>query len=142
MKPDQIISLISQIHENANRIITEELASHGIEGLVPSHGGIMVCLFRNDRIPMSELARIIHRKKNTVTVLVEKLESHGYISRLSDPDDSRITLIALTPKGRSIKDNFRKISDKLITRTYKGISAEEKETLVSLLSRICENLNI
>lgn len=138
--PEQIVSVISRIHENANRVIIDELAFHGMEGLVPSHGDILSCLFRNDGVPMSELARKIGRKKNTVTVLVEKLETFGYVTRVTDREDSRISLVYLTAKGKSIENRFAAISDKLIAAIYKGISGEEKIMLLDILERMEGNL--
>ena len=140
MKPDQIISVISRIHENANRIIIEELEKRGVDGLVPSHGDILAKLFKDDGMPMSELARLINRKKNTVSVLVEKLELHGYIRRSADTDDNRITRIYLTAKGKAINESVQEISKVLLSRTYKGISPSEKESLIGLLTQINSNL--
>ena len=37
-----ILSLISKIHEKGHRFIIEELKNNGAEGLVPSHGDILV----------------------------------------------------------------------------------------------------
>ncbi len=138
--PEQIVSVISRIHENANRFITDELAHHGMEGLVPSHGDILSCLFRNDGLPMSEIARKIGRKKNTVTVLIEKLETFGYVIRQTDRDDSRISLVYLTAKGKSIEKRFDTISEKLLTAIYQGISGDEKINLLDILERMAANL--
>ena len=138
--PEQIVSVISRIHEHANRVIIEELASHGMEGLVPSHGDILSCLFRSDGLPMSELARKIGRKKNTVTVLIEKLETFGYVTRVTDREDSRISLVYLTAKGKSIENRFVAISGKLLSAIYKGISGDEKTVLIDILERMENNL--
>lgn len=139
--PEQIVAVISRIHENAHRIITDELASHGMEGLVPSHGDILSCLFRSDGLPMSELARKIGRKKNTVTVLVEKLETFGYVTRVTDREDSRISLVYLTAKGKSIEKRFDTISEKLLAGIYKGIKDDEKTVLIDILERIENNMS-
>ena len=45
-----ILSLISKIHEKGNRFIIEELKNNGAEGLVPSHGDILVCLYKSGKI--------------------------------------------------------------------------------------------
>ena len=63
MKPQQIISLISKIRNSANHLILQELERHGIKGIVPSHGDILVILFSRDSVPMSELASLINKKK-------------------------------------------------------------------------------
>ena len=69
-----MLALISKIHEKGNRFIIEELKKNGADGLVPSHGDILVCLYHNDKITMKDIADKIHRTRPTVTVLVDKLE--------------------------------------------------------------------
>lgn len=77
----EMLSLVSKIHEKGNRFIIEELKNNGAEGLVPSHGDILVCLYKNGKMTMKEIANSIHRTKPTVTVLVDKLEKLGYLKR-------------------------------------------------------------
>ena len=69
-----LLALVSKIHEKGNRFIIEELKKNGAEGLVPSHGDILVCLYQNDKMTMKEIADKINRTRPTVTVLVDKLE--------------------------------------------------------------------
>ncbi len=140
MREGQIISLISQIRHKANELIISELEKNGIKGIVPSHGDILIRLFRADSIPMSELASAINKKKNTVTTLVEKLENLGYVKKTSDPDDSRINLVRLTPEGRSLQKIFDKVSQTLLGTVYKGVSETEKRDVLEILNKIKINL--
>lgn len=77
----EMLSLVSKIHEKGNRFIIEELKNNGAEGLAPSHGDILVCLYKNGKMTMKDIANSIHRTKPTVTVLVDKLEKLGYLKR-------------------------------------------------------------
>ena len=47
-----LLSLISKIHEKGNRFIIDALKENGAEGLVPSHGDILMCLYTNDKMTM------------------------------------------------------------------------------------------
>lgn len=47
---------------------------------------------------MKELAEKIFRKKPTVTVLVDKLVTLGYVIKEKSKADSRVTFIKLTEK--------------------------------------------
>lgn len=140
MEQQQIIALISKIRHSANELIMRELDNHGIKGIVPSHGEILVRLFRRDSIPMSELASAINKKKNTVTTLVEKLVNLGYVSKSTDPDDSRITLVKLTPDGKSLQKSFDKVSAVLLDTVYNGITEKEKESVLKVLLKMKKNL--
>ena len=131
-----ILSLISKIHEKGNRFIIEELKNNGAEGLVPSHGDILFCLYKNGKMTMKDIANCIHRTKPTVTVLVDKLEKLGYLKREPSDEDNRCTYIVLTKKGEDFKVIFEKISEKLNEMLYKNLSPEESELIEKLLRKI------
>lgn len=131
-----LLSLISKIHEKGNRFIVEELNKNGAEGLVPSHGDILVCLYQNDKMTMKEIADKINRTRPTVTVLVDKLEKLGYLKREVSQEDSRYTYIVLTKKGQDFKPIFEKISKNLNNMLYENLSEEESDILENLLQKI------
>lgn len=131
-----ILSLISKIHEKGNRFIIEALKNNGAEGLVPSHGDILVCLYKNGKMTMKDIADYIHRTKPTVTVLVDKLEKLGYLKREISEKDSRYTNIVLTQKGENFKTIFEKISNDLNEYLLKNISEKEVQILEELLQKL------
>ena len=131
----ELLSLVSKIHEKGNRFIIEELKNNGAEGLVPSHGDILVCLYKNGKMTMKDIANSIHRTKPTVTVLVDKLENLGYIKREASDEDNRFTNIVLTQKGEDFKVIFEKISKDLNKILYQNLSLEESELIEKLLRK-------
>jgi DNA-binding MarR family transcriptional regulator len=141
MHPDKDIPviLISQIREKANRFLVNELKSHNMSGLAPSHGDILWALFKHETLSMKELAELIDRDKSTVTALVNKLIFLGYVGKQPDLADSRVTLISLTDEGRDLKDDLTDISQKLISKVYKTLSDNERDSLIVLLTKINDN---
>lgn len=131
-----ILSLISKIHEKGNRFIIEELKNNGVEGLVPSHGDILVCLYKNNKMTMKDIANCIHRTKPTVTVLVDKLEKLGYLKRAASDKDSRSTYVILTQKGEDFKATFDQISNNLNKMLNKNLSENEVKLLEELLKKM------
>ena len=63
MKTTKAISTISKIKEHANSFIMQSLAQHGVHGLVPSHGGILVVLFHKQWVIMKYIADTIDMTK-------------------------------------------------------------------------------
>ena len=74
-------NLISRIRHGLHRFLKQELNRAGLPGMVPSHGLILGCLYSEDHLPMNRIARLIGRRKSTLTVLADKLENRGYIQR-------------------------------------------------------------
>ena len=131
-----MLSLASKIHEKGNRFIIEELKNNGAEGLAPSHGDILVCLYQNGKMTMKDIADYIHRTKPTVTVLVDKLEKLGYLKREASDKDNRYTYVILTQKGEDFKATFEKISNDLNKMLNKNLSNKEVEILEELLQKM------
>lgn len=141
MRINNAVCLISKIRINANRFIVESLVAEGIEGIVPSHGDIMIHLFENKDYTMQELAKKINRTKPTVTTLVNKLVNYGYVIKEKSKYDNRVTYIKLTPLGIGLKPAFKNISQKLNEIAYKNLSDDEVEFLEKILSKVNDNFN-
>jgi DNA-binding MarR family transcriptional regulator len=129
-------SMFGKIRDAANKMILSELGKHGIEGIAPSHGDILMYLYEKNGVSVKELAEKIHRTQPTVTVLVDKLEKLGYIDRIKSQEDSRVTLIKLTENGSQLEPIFRGISEKLNHVIYGDLDITEKEQLEDFLERI------
>lgn len=133
------ISLIGKIRERANRLIIEELKARGIEELSPSHGGILVALFRRERMTMNEIAQSIDRTKPTVTTLVNKLLAADLVVRQKDLVDQRITYISLTEKGRDLEPIFNEVSNLLNSVVYGQLDSSEQQELERILKKVLDS---
>ena len=140
MEQKNMIALMSRITELTNRMIVDELKMRGIQGIVPSHGGILVKLFSGRQYTMQEMAAAIHRTKPTVTVLVAKLEEQGYVQRTKSPEDSRVTLLHITEQGRALEPVFQEVSAKLNALVYQGLTEEKSQAMTTALRQILERL--
>jgi MarR family transcriptional regulator, organic hydroperoxide resistance regulator len=140
MNTDEVISLISKIRESANELIAGQLAQRGVTGIVSSHGNILVQLFRHGPLPMNQLASLIGRKKNTLTVLIEKLSAADYVALSKSSADGRVTMVELTEKGMAFQQQFQEISRILLDRVWGDMSPADRETLVTGLEKLARNL--
>lgn len=140
METRDILSLISKIRERANKFIMHAMEEWGIKDLASSHGDIINALLKRDRLTMKELAEVIGKDKSTVTALVDKLISLGYVEKARDVEDNRVAFVTLSDKGRELKPMFEAISKDVISAVYKDISQEERDELVRILTKIKNNL--
>lgn len=139
MKTGLIIHLIGKIRDKAYQFLVKELSEHNIKGIAPSHGDIMGALYLHGELSMKKIAEMIGRDKSTVTILVNKLIKLGYIQKKNDPDDCRVNLISLTGKGKVMEEDFWDISQDLRKKAYNGLTPEEKELLMQLLTKVHDN---
>ncbi|MBN2725616.1 MAG: MarR family transcriptional regulator [Deltaproteobacteria bacterium] len=137
----QALARISRIRETANSLIINYLKQRGISELVPSHGDILMALYKSENaMTVREISEKIHRKSSTVVVLIDKLENSGWVYRNKSKKDKRITLISLTPKAIDIYSVFNEVSDLLMNTIYEGFTEIEILLFENLLEKIFNNL--
>ncbi|MDH4209836.1 MAG: MarR family transcriptional regulator [candidate division WOR-3 bacterium] len=131
--------LIAKIHQLAGRIFSRKLRDNGIE-LNPAQGRIMFALWHTSRIPINELARRTSLGKSTLTSMLDRLESSGYVSRIQCRDDRRIILIERTEKDKTFEKKYTEVSQDMTRLFYVGFSKQEIGQFEDDLQRIFDNL--
>lgn len=95
----------------------------------------LVALGEEDDQTVGALGEKLFLESNTLTPILKKLESSGYITRRRDPSDERQVRVALTPAGRRVLD--RDIGAALVEAAGLG---EDFEDLQQAVSRLRDNL--
>ena len=140
MNDKYIIYFISRTKANMIKFIENKLSENKLDDLIPTHGNIWTALYESDeKLTMKDIANKIGKDKSTVTSLINKLESLGYIKKEKSMEDKRITYINLTEKARSIEDRFNFISSQVKDTAYNNFTDEEKEVFLRLLRKLNSN---
>ena len=84
----------------------------------------------------AELGNRLMLSKAPVTGMVDRLERDGYVQRVGDEKDRRVSRIIMTPKGEQVwwdvKKQLRESSQTLCS----VLPGEEQEQLLSMLARL------
>ena len=134
-----IVFLIAQLRDYAYEHVTSELKQLGMVGLAPSHGAILITLYREKALSLKELSVRINKKKSSTTELVDKLIRLEYVEKTVSTEDQRIKLVRLTPKSLAHKKDFKMLSDNVNAQVYKGFSEDEQQQLTHLISKALNN---
>jgi DNA-binding MarR family transcriptional regulator len=95
--------LLAKAAQRWNELLADRFASAGYPEVRPSYGSLLVPLFEEDDLRMSELARRARLSKQTMTTMVRLLEREGLVRRRPDPTDGRALLVELTPKAHAFR---------------------------------------
>ncbi len=131
--------LMAKIHRVAGRVFSRLLRERGIE-INSAQGCVLFALWREDGIPITELARRTALGKSALTSMLDRLEAQGYVERVPDAKDRRATRIARTDKDRAMEVDYRRVSDEMSEIFYAGFSAAEIARFEKDLERILANL--
>jgi len=141
LKADNTLYLIGKVRVLINQFIISELKKKGINGIVPSHGNIILSLLKNKSLTMSELADKIGKDPSTITTLVKKLNDFGYTQMIKDEEDKRVNRVSLTSKGKELEEAFIIISEEIHNKQYNNISDDEKEVFRQVLNKMIDNFS-
>ena len=72
--------------------------------------------------------------------MLERMEKQGLITRIQDPSDKRKTMLFLTDKARSLKNDYNEVSNQMGDIYYRGFSEEEIRQFEGYLDRVRNNL--
>ncbi len=132
--------LISQIKQVQARVFQRLLQECGVEEFNGPQGHILYVLWQKDRVPIVELSQKTGLAKNTLTVMLGRMEDAGLISRKAAESDKRQSLIVLTKKARNLQDKYDEVSQKMNEIFYRDFTANEVRQMDEFLDRILENL--
>ena len=141
MNLKQVLTLISRIRRKTDDFVIIKLKENGLQNFSSSHGDIIFSLLETEKLTMKEISEKIDRKKNTVTVLIEKLINLGYVKKQICINDKRVCYISLTEKGLQLENLFIKISNELLIKTYSGLNIKDKENGLRFLTTIHQNIS-
>lgn len=99
---------------------------------------VMLVLWEEDDLPVSQIGNRLSLDSGTLSPLLRRMETAGWLSRTRDPADERVVRVALTTEGAALKQRAAGVPRTLAERT--GLDAEEAATLAGLLDKLCTNL--
>lgn len=98
----------------------------------------MLVLWNEDNIPVNVLSEQLYLDSGTITPLLKKLESKGLVERAKDKEDGRNVLVQVTKKGYAIKEDVKKIPQKILSET--GIPSDEAHDILNMLKSVLDRV--
>lgn len=96
----------------------------------------IVALWEEDHQTVGRLGEKLFLESNTLTPILKKLESMGYLIRERDPDDERQVLVSLTDAGRKLRGQGLEMD--LVAAT--GLEPEEFRAMQRGVAKLRDNL--
>ena len=95
---------------------------------------LAILVIPDDGIEMSELAWVMGLENSTVTRLIARLETNGFVKREKSRVDKRSITVYLKNKGLTIQKNIEKKSDLIGQEIFLNDAPNQKETVLENLS--------
>ena len=105
-------------------------------GLGPTDFGVLEVLLHKGPLPVNTIGPIVDLTPGSISIAIDRLFEKGLVSRVESPEDRRVRIVALTPRGKDlIVAAFRKHSAQM-KRVFSELSPEELCALEAALKRV------
>jgi MarR family transcriptional regulator, temperature-dependent positive regulator of motility len=106
---------------------------HRVPDLTNPQFAVLLFLGQRGALDQSELGALASVDRSTLSVLVDRLEARGLVTKTMDPANRRRRIIELTAAGYRRLDEAAEVAEDVIGQVRECFDAEEFEQLVRLL---------
>lgn len=101
----------------ATRVVTKAYREKlGELGLTYPQYLVLIVLWEHDGITLSKIGEHLMLDSGTLTPLVKRLETGGFVTRKRSKSDEREVIVALTPHGRSLQTAAASVREYIVCR--------------------------
>ena len=127
--------LITEIYWMSYKLLERRFYHMGVSA---SQARVLAVLhFAKGPIKPSLIATLLFQETQSITGILHRIESRGWVRRLPDPNDRRAVGLELTDKGRVITDEIMKISLELYDDMFGAVlNAAEKRQVETILKKV------
>jgi DNA-binding MarR family transcriptional regulator len=127
--------LITEIYWMSYKLLERRFYHLGVSA---SQARVLAVLHFSDKpIKPSLVATLLFQETQSITGILHRIESRGWVRRLPDPNDRRAVGLELTDKGREITSEIVRISEELYDDMFgTTLTASDKRSLEAILKKV------
>jgi DNA-binding MarR family transcriptional regulator len=134
---DNLGYLVNRAARLLAQLFSRRLQRHGV---ALAQWAILLFLYARDGQTQRELSRVVAIEPPTVARTIDRMVRDGLVRREPHPHDGRATRILLTPRAVALQAELVAESMAVNQLAARVLSAEELQTLKTLLRRVIDGL--
>ncbi len=129
------------ILKDVNRLYVQRFEQHAASfGLTLPQCRALLRVAENEGVSQVRLAELTDLEPMALVRILDRMESEGWLERRSDARDRRIRCLYMTPKGKPLLDDIRRLMELTWADAFSGISKDKSEMVTEVLDRVRDNL--
>lgn len=141
LKNADMQSLLFEYVDKVKAVVSNELWENILLNSTKNEVFILILLYRNKQVNMTQIADYVNVPLNTATGIVARMEKRNWVRRDRSSEDKRIVTIVLTEQGMK---HMNKILNEFIrygTRIIRELTDQETQLLGNMFDKIIGILN-
>lgn len=137
VKFDRAGHLMGMLHRALRRKYDRQLKDFG---LTPCQFEVLMILWEEEGILLSELGRRVSRDGPTITGVIDRMENKILVKRKRDTHDRRAVRVVLTSKSKGMKEQLSATKKRVLQKIARNLSSKEIASLESVLAKMMKNM--
>ncbi len=127
--------LVTEIYWMSYKLLERRFYHMGISA---SQARVLAVLhFAKGPMKPSVVAVLLFQETQSITGILHRIESRGWVRRLPDPNDRRAIGLELTDSGREVTNEIVRISEELYDELFGNVlTAAERRTIETTLKKV------
>lgn len=117
-------------------IRAHDMKSIESSGLGLSDFATLEILLNKGPQPVNVIGEKVLLTSGSITTAVDRLERKGLVERQFSPNDRRVRMVHLTPRGQELIEGIFQAHQAALEQATAGVTEEEKQILISLLKKL------
>jgi DNA-binding MarR family transcriptional regulator len=130
---DQVGFLLRCAHQRATETFNAVMAEFSI---TPTQFAALAKLDDLQAVSQNQLGRLTAMDPATISGVIGRLTTRGYVQASPDPKDARVAMLGLTPAGKSAVTAMKAVAADVSGKTLEPLTEAEAAALVSALGKI------
>lgn len=130
---DQVGYLLRCAHQRATEVFNAVMAEFNI---TPTQFAALAKLDDLQAVSQNQLGRLTAMDPATISGVIGRLTTRGYVQASPDPKDARVAMLGLTPAGKAAITAMKAVAADVSRNTLEPLSAAEVAALVGALAKI------
>ncbi len=132
---EKVLMGIVRLAEKFKRVHSAVFRKYGLS--FPQYNVLRVLeASKGGRNKIGDVSKIMIVPVANITGIAKRLEKEGFIQKKSDPADDRVTILAITPKGKRNLKRIEKEKDEWLELMLMELSESDKSELLDHVKRI------
>ena len=110
--------------------------------LTPEQLMLIDLLWNEGDMSQQQLADLMQKDKNSVTILVDAIERKGLVIRKQNRNDRRSNTVTLTDKAIALKQETKKKGISILDKMLDGMSEDELRSFLTILRKLNRNMTL
>lgn len=136
---DQNLKLLIALTRTNQAVHRRSAELFSKEGLTNSQFSVLEALYHKGSMTINQLIQTVLSTGGNMTVVIHNLEKDKLVSRCTNPEDKRSSLISITDEGKKKVEEVFPVHLRDLEKCFASLSSEQKNGLISLLKKLGTN---